>query len=99
MAPLCKDIDLWSTEYIQQLPTEPHSTRNPVLEFTRSTGLLPIIEALGGEDTSKAQTYLSEYNQLLNEEFKPIHIKNKYHVEGHLVTLMPFKRFFMICKL
>jgi trans-aconitate 2-methyltransferase len=102
-----KEVDIWYTEYIQQLPAQPKSyqdshqltkIRHPVLEFTKSTGLMPILEALGGEGSDKGQRYLIEYNRLLEETYPILTIKNKYHNTGKMITLMPFKRFFMVCK-
>lgn len=61
----CANVDMWTTEYIQQLPTAAlpaveynaaqlaQSSRHPVLEYTRSTGLLPILQALGGEQDDR----------------------------------------------
>jgi trans-aconitate 2-methyltransferase len=107
LSPICKEVEMWSTEYIQQLPIQPQTykdshdpipQRHPVLEFTKSTGLMPIISALGGELNEKCQKYLDEYNRLLEEEYPTISIKNKFHSRGKTVVLMPFKRFFIVCK-
>jgi trans-aconitate 2-methyltransferase len=114
VAPFCKDVDLWSTEYIQQLPsyTQPTHTslseidhtyhvsnqRHPVSDFTRATGLQPILKALGGENSELAKKYLDEYDRLLSDEYPSVTIKNKYHSNGKPVTLFPFKRFFLVCK-
>lgn len=105
---MVKDIDMWTTEYAQQLPTaapsyaDSHDTtvsRHPVLEYTKSTGLLPIIEALGGESSSDCQTYLNEYDRLLYEAYPIVKVNNKYISGGKYITIMPFKRFFLVCKL
>lgn len=104
--PYCKEIEMWSTEYIQQLPTYEKSFSNnynarpkhPVLEYTKSTGLLPIIQALGGEDNPKCQRYLFEYNRLLEEEYPSMNVKNKFHLQGKDITLMPLKLLFLLCK-
>lgn len=107
LSPYCKEVDIWSTEYVQQLPAQPKTfndthnkvpTRHPVLEFTRSTGLRPIMTALGGELDERFQKYLTEYDRLLEEEYPILNVKNKYHSQGKLVVLMPFKRFFLVCK-
>jgi trans-aconitate methyltransferase len=108
LSPLVKDIDMWTTEYVQQLPAaaptaaEAHETsaaRHPVLEYTKATGLLPIIEALGGEGTANCQTYLGEYDRLLHEAYPIVKVQNKHMPNGRHITIMPFKRFFMVCKL
>jgi trans-aconitate methyltransferase len=139
---MAKEIDMWTTEYVQQLPapaptqTEPvadkadnaesgdnlgngnsdssarasanslqdailatATARHPVLEYTKGTGLLPIIEALGGEDSANCQTYLGEFDRLLYEAYPIEKISNKYTTGGKYVTLFPFKRLFMVCKM
>lgn len=114
LTPFVKEIDLWSTEYIQQLPsyTAPtHSSfteidhkyhisnqRHPVSDFTRSTGLQPILQALGGENSERAAKYLDEYDRLLAEEYPSVEVKNKFHSNGKAMTLLPYKRFFLVCK-
>lgn len=108
LSPLAKEMDMWTTDYAQQLPatapsySDTHETsapRHPVLEFTKSTGLLPIIEALGGEGSPHCQTYLNEYDRLLYEAYPIVKVNNKYHSSGKYLTIMPFKRLFLVCKL
>jgi trans-aconitate 2-methyltransferase len=114
LSPLVKEIDIWTTEYLQQLPSyvkPTHSSltevdynynvlhqQHPVAEFTKATGLLPFLDALGGEGNEKCRRYLDEYNRLLHEEYSSILVKNKFHSNGKDVTLMPFKRLFIVCK-
>eukprot|EP01038_Epipyxis_sp_PR26KG_P009557 gene9557-12870_t len=103
--PFCKEINMWSTDYIQQLPVTTIGyglqieASHPVLEWTRSTGLKPIIDALGGESTPKCQKYLAEYERLLKEQYPILNLTNKYHSNGKLVSILPYKRFFLVCKL
>lgn len=49
LSPLCREVNIWSTEYLQQLKYSgrANQAQHPVLEFTKATGLLPILEALG----------------------------------------------------
>ena len=114
LAPICREVDIWTTEYVQQLPTYTkitHSSisevdhkyhminqRHPVSDYTRATGLLPIIQALGGENNDKCRRYLDEYDRLLEEEYSSILVKNKFNTTGKAITLMPFKRIFLMCK-
>jgi trans-aconitate 2-methyltransferase len=102
LSPIVRDVDMWSTDYIQQLETsymqEVRSDYHPVLEFTKGTGLLPILEALGGENSERGSKYLKEYNRLLYEAYPTLTVKNHYHSQGKLITLMPFKRFFLLCR-
>lgn len=87
LSPHSSSVDLWSTDYVQQLPyfntatshngveRVPSSEYHPVLEFTSATGLLPVLEAIekiSPEDgKSHVQRYLSEYNRLLHEAYPP----------------------------
>jgi len=105
--PFCKEMDIWSTEYMQQLTTHEKAFSNnfssthakhPVLEFTKATGLLPIIQALGGENHPNCKRYLQEYNRLLEEEYPSTNVKNKFHLQGKGLTLMPMKLLFFLCK-
>lgn len=87
--PICGELDLWSTEYVQQLSSS-NSTQHPVLEYTRSTGLMPILEALGGEHSDDCKRYLAEYERLLAEEYPVIESSN--------TVIFPFKRFFLLAR-
>ena len=107
-----RDIDMWSTEYVEQLTTLNTNTssssnnnnnnesinRHPVHEFTRGTGLLPVLQAIGGEHSEQGQMYITEYDRLLCEAYPSTVVKNKFHLQGKTVTLFPFKRFFLVCK-
>ncbi len=106
----CASIDMWSTQYIQQLPTaqmpaveyDPLSTasRHPVLEYTKSTGLLPILQVLGGEGDERCKKYLREYERLLIDQYPTTKLTSCDKPGEHkLVTLMPFKRFFFVCQM
>jgi trans-aconitate 2-methyltransferase len=105
LSPLTRDVEIWTTEYAQLLPTEAPNyadshehRRHPVLEYTRSAGLTPILEALGGEESVRCQAYLHEYDRLLREAYKPILVHNKYVSNRHY-TMFPYKRFFLLAKL
>lgn len=90
----CSDIDMWSTEYVQQLASEPGKP-HPVLEYVRATGMMPIIEALGGPDSDKTQKFLDMYEQLLCDVY-PNRFRNKAGDKSFV--LFPFKRFFLVAK-
>ncbi|KAJ1410931.1 hypothetical protein B484DRAFT_423109 [Ochromonadaceae sp. CCMP2298] len=107
LSPLTRNVEMWTTEYAQMLPTDApnyadwHETNgrlHPVLEFTRSTGLRPILEALGGEESMLCQAYLREYDRLLRDAYKPILVHNKY-VNNKYFTLFPMKRFFLLARM
>ena len=92
LSPICKSVNMWSTDYIQQLKSEDNDNFNPVLNFVRSTGLKPILDALGGEDSDICHVYLEEYNRLLNIAYPTTNVKKQR------ITLLPYKRFFIVCK-
>eukprot|EP01090_Pellita_catalonica_P021582 TRINITY_DN8118_c0_g1_i2.p1 TRINITY_DN8118_c0_g1~~TRINITY_DN8118_c0_g1_i2.p1 ORF type:complete len:290 (+),score=21.77 TRINITY_DN8118_c0_g1_i2:121-990(+) len=87
------DVDLWTTTYCQQLertmsnlnPSQYH----PVTEYTRSTGLQPVIDALGGEDSKDATRFMQEYDSLIQKRYKP---------NTPDTILFPFTRFFCIAQ-
>ena len=74
------------TEY-QQLISSP-TRYHPVLEWTKSTALAPLLAAL---PTDSERTRFQELYSLLLEEAYPIFEKN-----GKPHTLFPFKRIFLI---
>lgn len=87
----CTEVDLWSTEYVQQLPLTIESggcDRHPVLQYTRATGMQPILAALG--NTKDEATFLMEYEKLLHEAY-PVNVEQN-------VVLFPFRRFFFVAK-
>lgn len=103
LSPLCRDIDMWTTEYVQQLPNSGASIQkqHPVLEFTRATGLMPVLEAVGGQNSPAGKRFLEEYEMLLQEAYPTTQINssNTTYKHGEYITLFPFKRFFMVCRI
>ncbi|MGH7021162.1 MAG: methyltransferase domain-containing protein [Brevundimonas sp.] len=81
LAPLCDDIDLWSTTYLHVLPGE-----NAVLEWMKGTALRPYLTALAG-DPPMQDAFLSALSQRLSEAFPR-------RAQGQ--TLLPFPRLFLI---
>lgn len=56
---------------------------------------MPVIEALGGKESSKAKTMLKFYEQLLFDAY-PNRFRNN---DGDkTLVLFPFKRFFLVAK-
>lgn len=102
LTPLCRDVDLWTTEYVHQLPHQGPAKQllHPVLELLRPkvTGLLPYLDAVGGSKTEDGKRFISEYNRLLNDEYPMINAHNINYKTGKYLTLFPFKRFFLICQ-
>ena len=143
LRPLCTEVDLWTTEYVQQLattqiPTSPHTAyavnnantltqiapivrqdskadekmdcshtdasvdtrlNHPVYDFVKSSGLIPYLEALGGENSLYGMQFVNEYNRLLYEAYPIVRLDNKITGFEEFVTLMPFRRMFVVCKL
>ena len=88
------DIEMWSTEYVQQIVHEP-KTPHPVLEYVRATGMMPIVDALGGVDSHKTKEVLKLYEKLLFDMYPPRFV---LPLGNQTSVLFPFKRFFMIVK-
>ena len=42
---------------------------------------------------------IGEYDRLLHEAYPIVKIQNKYHSQGIYVTILTYRRFFMICKM
>ena len=78
LAPRMAHVDVWETSYIHVL-TGP----DPVVEWTKGSGLRPYLDALG-ED---ADGFVEAYRQLLRDAYPP---------EPDGTTLYPFKRVFVV---
>ena len=61
LRPLAADIDIWKTEYLQEL-----SGDDPVLEWVKGSALRPVLTALGPD---AAEAYLAEYGAALREAY------------------------------
>lgn len=72
-------IDIWQTEYLQQLTGD-----NAVLEWTRGTALVPIIQRLSQDEYIEFEY---SYGEKLAKVYKPLE---------NGVTLFPFKRIFIV---
>jgi trans-aconitate 2-methyltransferase len=108
VASRCSDVDIWSTEYMQQLPvdetytpissTAPDATvprsRHPVVQYVKATGMLPILTALGGEPSERAQRYLDAYERLITEAYPIVNTPGA----SKPVAIFPFRRLFIIAK-
>lgn len=81
LAPVTADLDLWETVYLHRLVGD-----NPVLEWTRGTALVPVLERL---DTGEAETFLADYARRLRAAYPP-------RADG--ATLFPFRRLFLIAR-
>ena len=102
LTPICRDVDMWTTEYVHQLPHQGSAKQlfHPVLEYNqnKATGLLPYLTAIGGTKTDEGKQFIAEYNRLLSEAYPMTNVRNASYKTGKLLTLFPFKRFFLICQ-
>jgi len=72
--------------------------QHPVYEHVHED-LKPYIAALGGEDSFYGVQYVNEYNRLLYEAYPVVRLVNKITSFEEYVTLMPYRRQFIVCKL
>jgi trans-aconitate 2-methyltransferase len=62
LRPLCSELSIWSTEYLQVLEGE-----DPVLDFVSSTGLRPVLRQL---PTQRRDVFLERYREALRELYR-----------------------------
>jgi trans-aconitate 2-methyltransferase len=79
LAPLAARLDIWETVYLMRLAGE-----NPVVEWTRATGLRPYLDAL---DEPERGAFLADYARRIAAAYPP---------EADGLTLFPFRRIFMV---
>lgn len=63
LRPLCGDIDVWETRYLQVL-----AGADPVLEWVKGSGLRPVLDALDGD---ACESFLAEYSERLRQAYPP----------------------------
>jgi trans-aconitate 2-methyltransferase len=83
LAPLCDDIDIWSTTYLHVLNGE-----NAVLEWMKGTALRPFLTALGADAAARV-SFLSALGARLSSAFPR-------RADG--TTLLPFPRLFLVAR-
>lgn len=81
LAPVAAAVDIWETEYVHVLAGD-----NPVVEWTRSTSLKPVLAAL---DESGREGFLADYAS---------RIAAAYPKRADGSTLFPFRRLFIIAR-
>ncbi len=79
LAPHAAGLDIWETEYLHVLEGD-----NPVVEWTRGTGLRPYLAPL---DADQRDAFLADY---------AARIARAYPRRGDGCTLFPFRRLFMV---
>ncbi len=80
LAPHAQQLDIWETTYIHVL-----AGRDPVAEWTKSTGLRPFLSALA--DDAARDAFYDDYAARLRDAYPS-------EPDGH--TLFPFRRMFMV---
>lgn len=83
LAPLCDDIDIWSTSYLHVLTGD-----DAVLEWMKGTALRPYLTALAG-DPPVRDAFLEALGQRLSAAFPR-------RAQGQ--TLLPFPRLFLVAQ-
>ena len=81
LKPLSSDLEVWETIYQQVL-----TGKDPVAQYTSSTGLRPFMEALA--EPERAQFYAA-YAKLIAEA---------YPTRADGITLFPFRRLFIVAR-
>lgn len=82
LAPLCRDIDIWTTTYLHVLAGD-----DPIVDWMSGTGLRPYLQALA-DDTERA-AFTAAYARRLAVLFSK-------QPDG--ATLLPFPRLFVIAR-
>jgi trans-aconitate 2-methyltransferase len=81
LKPLSSDLEVWETIYQQVL-----TGKDPVAQYTSSTGLRPFLEAL--QEPERTQFY-AKYAEL---------IAQAYPTRADGITLFPFRRLFIVAR-
>ena len=81
LAPLCDDVDIWSTTYLHVLEGE-----NAVLEWMKGTALRPYLTAMDGDPEAQG-AFLAALGGRLSAAFSR-------RADG--ATLLPFPRLFLV---
>jgi trans-aconitate 2-methyltransferase len=82
LRPHCAALDIWETIYLQQLEGE-----NPVVEWTKGSGLRPLLAALADDEERGA--FEHAYAARIRQAYPPA-------PDGR--TLFPFRRLFIVAR-
>jgi len=82
LAPLARQVDIWETDYLHVLDGD-----NPVVEWTKGTGLRPYLDAL---DPPDRDAFLAAYSARVAAAYPK-------QTDGR--TLLPFRRIFLVARL
>jgi trans-aconitate 2-methyltransferase len=81
LEPLCADLDIWESIYQQVL-----TGKDPVAQYTSSTGLRPYLEAL---DEKEGKDFYETYAAM---------VAKAYPTRADGMTLFPFRRLFIVAR-
>ena len=82
LAPIARRVDIWESEYLHVLDGD-----NPVVEWTKGTGLRPYLDALDEPDRGG---FLAAYSARIAAAYPQ-------HADGR--TLLPFRRIFFVAQI
>lgn len=85
LAPRCTSVDVWETVYLQRLAPRDDG-EHPVVAFVSGTWLLPYVERLKDDPTSR-EAFLADYRARIALAFPP---------ERDGATLFSFRRLFIV---
>lgn len=85
LAPHAAAVDVWTTEYLHQLPGRPDG-EHPVIAWIKGSSLVPILAALNAADRD---AFVADY---------AMRIAEAYAVRGDGSVLFPFRRLFIIAR-
>jgi trans-aconitate 2-methyltransferase len=85
LAPLASSVDLWTTEYLQQLPGRSDG-EHPVVAWIKGSALVPVLGAL---DAADREAFIADYAS---------RIAQAYFVRADGSVLFPFRRLFVIAR-
>lgn len=85
LAPHAAGVDVWTTEYLQQLPARSDG-EHPVVAWTRGSALVPILGALNDADRD---AFVADYAS---------RIAHAYPARADGSVLYPFRRLFIVAR-
>jgi len=89
LQPLCRSVDAWQVEYQQVISAPAGSPYHPVLEWTKSTALAPILAALPSD--AERTRFQQIYSGMLEQAY-PYFTNHS----GQKQVRFPFKRIFLV---
>jgi trans-aconitate 2-methyltransferase len=86
LAPLSASLDIWETEYPQQLAAPPGGG-NPVVDWMAGTALRPLLDALDDGDGGERESFLADYEG---------RVAAAYPEDADGTVRFPFNRLFIV---